>query len=364
MFAYLSYTPFRTLHTFHMSNGISSVAWSPDSRVFAAVTWGEHTGNNIAMVSVWRASDGRQLYTYIYPSAPLYSSRLAWSPDGSSFAIAWDDGNVQIWGAANDYSSWQEKSSFHIHVHASVNLNLYLTGLAWSADGKHLVMSYSDGELHVWDTVGGHPLPPVQAPVALRTFLSLSPDGSGAIVPAILSLSPDGTQAIVPGQQTSGNHATYAVWEVGTGKVMALPSQNVIQVAPQTQFAWAPDGHSLAATYGIHVIIRQWNPQRKNWAFVRSVAVVPFERGILALAWAPDNQHFAVADSSNVIRLWSVKSGKLLGPQFPPFFDHPASKNEIYSDTENTITTLAWSPNGKYLLSGNYPGRVLLQEVY
>src|SRR5215469_13557177 len=84
VFAYFSYTPFRILHTFQMSNVIGSIAWSPDSRVFAAVTCGKYVGDSMEMVSVWRASDGRQLFPYGYPSAPSGCSQLAWSPDGSS----------------------------------------------------------------------------------------------------------------------------------------------------------------------------------------------------------------------------------------------------------------------------------------
>ncbi len=349
VFAYLSYTPFRTIDAFPMSNGISSVAWSPDSRVFAAVTFGEHIGRNIAMVSVWRTSDGRQLYTYIYPSAPLYGSRLAWSPDGRSFVIAWDDGNVKIWGAANDYSSWQEKSSFHIYVNASANL--HLTGIAWSADGKHLVMSYSDGELHIWDTVGGQPLPPVQAPRVAPQMRS------------ILALSPDGTQAIVLGQQTSLPDATYAIWDVSTGKVIPLPSQSLNQAHEVTHFAWSADGNALAVSVGGTAMSWQWNKQRNSWTFVRSIAVATFGRVILALAWSPDRKRLATADSANVIRMWSASTGDLLGPFRLPLFDHPNSKNEEYTDTDNGITGLAWSPNGKYLLSGNYAEQVILQVV-
>jgi WD40 repeat protein len=378
VFAYLSYTPFRILHAFQMRNTISSIAWSPDSRVFAAVTCGERFGNSIAMVSVWHASDGRELYTYSYPSAPSGCSRLAWSPDGSSFAIAWADGNVNIWGAANDYSSWHEQSSFHFHVHASVNL--YLTGLAWSADGNHLVMSYSDEQLHVWDIIGGHSLPPVQAPVVLRTFLSVSPDGSGAIVPAILSVSPDGTQAIVPvflsvspdrtqaiipGQQTSGNDATYATWDFTTGKEVILsPSQNLLDangVLPD--FAWSPDGKALAVSDGRKVMTWHWNKQGNSWTFVRSIAVGTPNREIGALAWSPDRKRLATADSPDVIRMWSASSGELLGPFRLPWYDPPVSKNEEYYDTDNAITGLAWSPNGKYLLSGNSAGQVILRVV-
>ena len=349
VFASLSYTPFRTIYAFPMRNGISSVAWSPDSRVFAAVTWGEDFGNSIAMVSVWRTSDGRELFTYIYQSVPIHGSRLAWSPDGRSLAIAWDDGNVKIWGAANDYSSWPQKSSFHIDVHASANLSL--TGIAWSADGKHLVMSYSDGELHVWDTVGEHPLPTVQAP---RVATQMS---------SILALSPDGTQAIVPGQQTSRNYAPYATWDVTTGKVIPLPSQNVIQANDVTHFAWSPDGNFLAVSDGGKVLSWQWNKQRNSWMFVRSISVATFGRVILALAWSPDRKRLATADSANVVRMWSASTGDLLGPFRLPLFDHPTSKNEEYTDTDNAITGLAWSPNGKYLLSGNNADQVILQVV-
>jgi hypothetical protein len=74
LFAYLSYTPFHAIHTFSMKNGISSVAWSPDSRVFAAVTFGGNNGSGIAMVSVWRTDDDRQLYTFIYPSTASKST--------------------------------------------------------------------------------------------------------------------------------------------------------------------------------------------------------------------------------------------------------------------------------------------------
>lgn len=347
--AYLSYTPFRTIHAFPMRNGISSVAWSPDSRVFAAVTWGEYIGNSIAMVSVWRTSDGRELYTYVYPSAPIHGSQLAWSPDGRAFAIAWDDGNVTIWEVANDYTSWPQKSSFHIPVHTSANT--YLTGIAWSADGKRLVVSYSDGELHTWDSFGGHPLPMMQAP---RVTTQMS---------SILALSPDGTQAIVPGQQTNINDASYATWDVTTGKVIPLPSQNMIQANCVTHFVWSPGGNALAVSGGGHVMSWQWNKQRKSWTFVRSIAVATFGRVILALAWSPDRKRLATADSANVVRLWSSSTGDLLGPFRLPLFDHPNSKNEEYTDTDNAITGLAWSPSGKYLLSGNNAGQVILQLV-
>jgi WD40 repeat protein len=350
--AYLSYTPFRTLHTFTMRNNISSIAWSPDSRVFAAVTRGAGFGTSTAMMSVWHTSDGRELYTYSYPSAPRYGSRLAWSPDGRSFAIAWDDGTVNIWGVANDYASWQEQSSFHLHVNVNFpRILLDLSGIAWSADGKHLVMSYMDGELHVWDTVGGHLLPPVQAP-------QVAPQMS-----SILALSPDGTQAIVPGQQTSSNAPTYAVWDVTTGNVIPLPSLNMLPanaVSYSALFAWSPDGKALAVSDERKVMTWQWNKQGNSWTFVRSMYVSTPNRGVSALAWSPDRKRLATADSPSpdVVRMWRAFSGELLGPFRLPWYDPPVSKYEA-----NGIIELAWSPDGQYLLSANNDGQVILQVV-
>lgn len=346
MFAYLSYTPFRTLQTFLMRNTISSLAWSPDSRAFAAVTLGEGYGSSIAKLNVWRTSDSQELLTSLFQPPLKGNSRVAWSPDGSDFAVAWDDGSVEIWEAkaGDDSASWSQKASFHIGVRAA---NPYLTGFSWSADGKRLVVSYADEGLHVAlpldvyerENMGWHRMPTPPVDTQMRS---------------IRAVSPDGTQAI--GQQAS---ATYAVWSVATGKAIPLP---VMLADPQTQFAWSPDEYSLAASYGGNVLIWQWNTQRKGWAFVRSLAVTPFG-GINALVWSPDNTRLATADSDNVIRLWSASTGDLLGPFRLPLFDHPHSKIEEYTDTDNAITGLAWSPSGKYLLSGNNAGQVLLQLV-
>src|SRR5581483_6370847 len=99
---YLSYTPFRTIQTLSMPNSISDIAWSPDSRMFATVSLGKNVGSGIAMVSVWRTNDDQPLYSYTYPSPPSYGSLIAWSPDGKSFAVVWDDGTLTFWGASND----------------------------------------------------------------------------------------------------------------------------------------------------------------------------------------------------------------------------------------------------------------------
>lgn len=345
---YLSYTPFRIIQTLFMPNNISDIAWSPDSRMFAAVSLGKNVGSGIAMVSVWRTNDDQPLYSYTYPSPPSYGSLIAWSPDGKSFAIVWDDGTLTFWGASNGTSKWRVQSSFRLNLITSANI--FLTGFVWSADGKHLIISYSGEQLYVWDIASGHTLPTAQIPRTTSQKLS------------ILALSPDGTQAIIPYQQTDVSDVTYAAWDINTGNILPLPAENTIQADVAPRIAWSSDGKALAASNGDNVIIWQWNKQRNCWTFVRSIEVATFYRGILALAWSPDRQHLATADTANVVRLWNAFTGDLLGPFRLPLFDHPNSKVEEYTDTDQAITGLAWSPNGKYLLSGDSARQILLRQ--
>ena len=345
---YFSYTPLHTISTIQMNNNVSSIAWSPDSQDFAAVTFGQNYGTGRVTMNLWRTRTAQNLLTYTFPSPPYGFSQLAWAPNGRSFAIAWNDGNVEIWEAkaSSDSSGWSQTASFRTGGHEDFR-STYLTDLAWSATSNRLLVSYSDGSLSGWDALAGH----VQSPI-------LAPQVAGA-KSSIFALSPHGTQAILSSQQVGSNSKTYTLWDIATGRKSPLI---VMQADSLQSVAWSPDEHAVAVGDGTKVMIWQWNEQENIWLLVHSMTVSTPHIGASKMAWSPDGKRLAIADTGNVIRLWSVESEKLLGPQFP-LFDHPISKNEEYADVDNAITTLAWSPNGKYLLSGNSAGLVMLQDV-
>ncbi len=344
---YFSYTPLHTISTFQMNNSVSSVAWSPDSQDFAAVTDGQDMATGEAMMNLWSTRTGQKLLTYTFSSPQEGLSQLAWAPDGRSFAIAWSDGNVEIWEAKaeSDSSRWFQSVSFRMGDRQNFQNAVYTTGLAWSAGGKRLQVSYSDGPLYAWDVLNEHLLPPTVAPQV------------GGKRSSIFALSPHGTQAILSSQQTRNNDKTYVLWDIATGKESPL----LVTDDSAPSVAWSPDEHTVAVGNGTEVLIWQWNKQKNTWSLVHSMTVAP-DSGVYKLAWSPDGKRLAVADGANVTRLWSVENEHLIGPPFP-LFDYPLSMADAEAETDNAITTLAWSPNGKYLLSGNSPGQVRLQDV-
>jgi WD40 repeat protein len=347
---YSSYTPLRTIFTLSRSNTISSVAWSPDSQEFAAVTDGKYSGTGIATVTLWRTRDAQELWTYTFPSPPSWGSQLAWAPDGRSFALAWADGSIEIWEAkaGKDSSSWSQNVSFRIDAHPGRN-GPYPIHLAWSALGKHLLVSYEDDLLFVWNAQERRMLPPILAPhvAGERSF--------------ILALSPLGTRAIISGQQAESQSQIYAIWDTATSKKSLLPS---LKGGPLcgTGVAWSSDENAVAVrTCGETVMIWRWNEQSTTWTFVHSITAGTYSRPLGNLALSPGGKYLAAVDDTNVIRLWNAENGNLLGPPFP-LFAQPISRPEVYFYTDTAITTLAWSPNGKYLLSGGGV-QVILREV-
>ncbi len=183
-----------------------------------------------------------------------------------------------------------------------------------------------------------------------------------------LAWSPDGTY-IAALKMAAG--AKYAVWNATTGKAMLLPSQLGISIAPDqwylntTALGWSPDGTTLAGSSGGKVLIWQWTKESGSWKEVHTLSVTPsvvITGFITALTWAPDSQRFATADQNNKILIWHASTGQQTGSYAlnPP---QVGGESQGYMDTDFEIYTLAWSPDGKYLLSGDYAGRVLLWKI-
>ncbi len=338
---------------FDMTGTVNTVAWSPDSHAFAA-------GGASGQATIWRASDGQQLATLLPPTSHAGVWSVAWSPNSQYFAIAWSDGRVSIWKvqAVNDFSHWHQESVLLISPTLSVLPipSFWPMIVTWSPDGTRLAVGDSAGGLHLWDPSTGQMLHMLQA----------SRNKPGIPVSS-LAWSPDGTKIVALDIAA----AAYAIWSTTTGKAMLLPSQHRIPIRVgwwnnMMALGWSPDGTIIAASAGGNLLLWQWKPEKREWEYTRSMPVASWR--ITSLTWSPDSKRFATADRDNTIRFWRASTGQQLGSYSvsPPQVGNldSDSRAQGYMDTDFQVNAVAWAPGGKYLLSGDYAGRVLLWEIH
>ena len=86
---------------------------------------------------------------FTYHGHTAYVSGIAWSPDGKRLASASGDGTVQVWDAFSGGHTYTYRGHVdyypgHYTSGAAVN------SLAWSPDGKHIASASSDSTVQVW----------------------------------------------------------------------------------------------------------------------------------------------------------------------------------------------------------------------
>jgi eukaryotic-like serine/threonine-protein kinase len=115
------------------------VAWSLDGSRIASASGnfffgGEHT------VHIWQASTGSPILTYHGHSQPV--STVAWSPDSRLIASASSglEKTVQVWNAASGATIF----SYRGHT-------LGVNSVAWSPGGRLIASASNDGTVRVWE---------------------------------------------------------------------------------------------------------------------------------------------------------------------------------------------------------------------
>jgi serine/threonine protein kinase/WD40 repeat protein len=155
---------------------LRSLAWNPKQNHVAAVDLD-------GKIKVWEVSRGTELFQDLF-SRPNAFFPLSWSPDGK-LAVAGEDGNVQVW----DVYAKEKVAYLPGHPAAPGRLPEGTCGVAWSPDGKRLVMANPDGTFLLWETATWKELLTLRRPPAGPSPLFQVPDAGGR-----LAWSPDGRQ--------------------------------------------------------------------------------------------------------------------------------------------------------------------------
>ena len=361
------------------SRPVSSVAFSPDGKSLASAS----SDNSIKL---WDASSGSLLRTLSGHSLRVLS--VAFSPDGKSLASASDDNSIKLWDASS--GSLLRTLSGHSNTVSSV---------AFSPDGKSLASASYDSSIKLWDASSGSLLRTLSGHSSFVLSVAFSPDGkslasassdnsirlwdaSSTLTTLVLALLPrDEWIAFHPATPlryvSSRGGDEQAMVRFGTSLRPLLP---LADHRPERSFqvpleVWTYLGLGVgvlvyaALTFAASTLHkRAWwlailalppiaatgvagnevQATRPTGPEVRMVLQVGHSNTVTSVAFSPDGKSLASASWDNSIKLWDASSGSLL---------------RTLSGHSDSVTSVAFSPDGKSLASASYDNSIKLWDA-
>ncbi|HEV2950424.1 MAG TPA: WD40 repeat domain-containing protein, partial [Gemmataceae bacterium] len=231
---------------------------------------------------------------------------LGGSPDGKLLAGGGNDNRVRIWDAATG------------------KLEAILEGqkgkvaaAAFSPDGETLATASDvDGMVWLWN-------------VKTREPVLVIPEAADACTVETLAFHPQGKLLAVGGIDwlaTGGSDGAICIWDIQENR------SSVVFDRGATRIAFDPTGRWLAAA-SLSESICLWDMEKNDLAR----ELVGHHETVTSVAFSPDGLRLASGSDDRTLRLWTIASGEL----------------EAVNTLDSAIKALCFSPDGRYLFTGN-----------
>ena len=323
---------------------VSSVIFSPD---------GKRVISGSLFVKVWNPSVNRER-TILYGHKARVCS-VSFSPDGRSIVSSEYDGTIKIW----DVASACEKITLYGHrdtVHC----------VSFSPDVKRIVSGSADADVKIWSAITGDEVMTLSGHTGSVNCVSFSPDGkrivSGSDDKSIricdaatgrelktLTGHQDGVSSI--GFSPSGDLMASTSWD-GYAKIWdgvsseEIASFRVHEFFP-TCVVFTPDGRHIVTGSGYRSGDRG-GVEAKIWDVYSNERLMTLEcdDNVNSVACTPDCRRILTA-SKEKVKLWDAVNGTGI---------LEVLTNGYY------VYSLAISPDGKRIATGNENGDIVLLE--
>ncbi|HEX5273067.1 MAG TPA: serine/threonine-protein kinase, partial [Gemmataceae bacterium] len=202
---------------------------------------------------------------------------------------------------------------------------------AFSPDGKRVASGGEDRTARLWDAATGAPLATCRGHTSKVLSAAFRPDGARLV--------------------TTSSDGTVRQWDAATGQEVEAPYDH--HSGEVAAAVYGPDGHYVASA-GSDRTIRVWRATgRQDLAVLHGhtgavirVALAPDGRRLASTSLSGDTAHGWVRDET--VRVWDVD---------------PRATLPVLSGHTNYVYPVAFSPDGRWIASGDWDGNVLLWDA-